>query len=72
MGRPLLLGALRSLPVPAPSVDDANDRADEILSRPEFQPPEQSWLQRLGERIDEEIGRLLAEVLSAGAASFVT
>jgi len=52
--------------------DEARARATEILSRPEFRPPEQSWFDRAREWVGNAIGRLLSALFEGGAGSAVT
>jgi hypothetical protein len=57
---------------PRPSADEARRRADEILSRAEFQPPEQSWFDRVRDWWDDSVRTFFDSLLSGGAASIVT
>lgn len=52
-----------------PSAEEARRRAQEILARDEFQPPEENVLQRALDWLDESIRSLLNTLLSGGAGS---
>jgi hypothetical protein len=69
---PVEPASLAALPLPGHSADEANERADEILSRPEFQEPAKSWFEQAGAWLQETVGRVLGELLGSGAASIVT
>lgn len=46
------------LPIPEPSADDANQRADEILAEPRFDEPPKSVVDRILEWIGEQLDRI--------------
>jgi hypothetical protein len=56
---------------PYPPAGEARQRADEILARPEFQPPEQTLLQRTLDWVDETVRSVLSTLLTGGAGSVV-
>jgi hypothetical protein len=56
---------------PYPPADEARARAGEILARPEYRPPEKSWLESAVEWIDETLRTFLNSLLSGGAGSIV-
>lgn len=54
---------------PYPPADEARQRAEEILARDEFQPPDKSWLEEAIEWLDESIRSFLDSLLSGGGGS---
>jgi len=56
---------------PYPPADEARRRADEILARPEFRPPERSLLQRALDWVDETVRSVLSTLLTGGTGSIV-
>ena len=56
---------------PYPPADEARQRADEILARPEFRPPEQTLLQRALDWVDETIRSVLSTLLTGSAGSII-
>jgi hypothetical protein len=59
------------LGAPYPPADEARQRAEEILARPEFAPPEQSWFEKGIEWVDETIRSFLNSLLAGGAGSII-
>jgi hypothetical protein len=59
------------LGAPYPPADEARQRADEILDRPEFEPPDESWLQKAFDWLDETIRSFLNSLLAGGAGSII-
>jgi Domain of unknown function (DUF4129) len=59
------------LGAPQPPADEARQRADEILSRPEFRPPEKTWFEEALEWLDEAARSFLNSLLSGGAGSII-
>ncbi len=57
-------------PAGPPPADESVARADEILSRPEFAPPERSLFQRVTDWIGERISDLLTNLFGGGQGSF--
>ncbi len=55
-----------------PPPDEANARADEILSRAEFAPPERSLVDRAIDWVLERLGGLLTSLFSGGQGSFLS
>jgi hypothetical protein len=60
------------LPPPVPTADEANRRAEEILSRPEFDEPPQSLVEQVLEWVQNLVGRVLTDLLQSGAGSVIT
>jgi hypothetical protein len=58
-------------PVPDHSAAQARDAADDVLSRPEYQVPSPTVLQRIRTWIGEQLSRLLARLGVGGSASIV-
>ena len=56
-----------SLPVPEPSTQESNERADEILAEARFQEPPKSILDRVLEWIVEQLDKISIPGLGAGA-----
>lgn len=56
---------------PYPPAEEARQRADEILSRPEFRPPERSWLEEALDWLDQSARSFLNTLLSGGAGSII-
>jgi Domain of unknown function (DUF4129) len=59
------------LPVPVRDPDQVREAVREVLSRPEFQPPDRPILDRLLDGALELIGRLLAAIGGSGAGGIV-
>ncbi len=55
-----------------PPADAARQRASEILARPEYQPPEKSWLQQALGWVNETARSFLNSLLAGGAASVIS
>lgn len=62
---------LATKPWPAPPPAEARERAREILSRSEFQPPPKSLYERVLDAVGEWIGDLFDALVGGGAGSFV-
>jgi hypothetical protein len=60
------------LPPPVPTADEANRRAEEILSRPEFDEPPQSMVEQALEWVQNLVGRVLTDLLQSGAGSVLS
>ena len=56
---------------PYPPADEARQRAEEILARPEFAPPEKSWLEEALEWVDETVRSFFNSLLAGGAGSII-
>jgi hypothetical protein len=56
---------------PYPPAEEARQRAEDILARPEYRPPDKSLLQRAFDWLDEAVRSFLNSLLSGGAASIV-
>jgi Domain of unknown function (DUF4129) len=59
------------LPVPVHDPDQVREVTREVLSRPEFRPPERSLLEQLVDWVLELVGRLLAALGGSGAGGIV-
>lgn len=59
------------LPIPEVTADEANERAAEILSRSEYQPPPESFAEKVANWIGERIGDVLNDMVSGSASSVV-
>ena len=59
------------LPVPARDPDQVREVTREVLSRPEFRPPERSLLEQVVDWVLDLIGRLLAALGGSGAGGIV-
>lgn len=55
-----------------PPADEARRRASEILARPEYQPPEKSWLEQALDWVNEAARSFLNSLLVGGAASVIS
>jgi hypothetical protein len=55
-----------------PPADAARQRATEILARPEYQPPEKSWLQHALDWVNDSARSFLNSLLAGGAASIIS
>ena len=64
-------GELVHMGSPYPPADEARQRADEILARPEFAPPEQTLLQRALDWVDETVRSVLSTLLTGSAGSII-
>lgn len=58
------------LPPPSVPPDRARERAKEILSKPEYQPPPKTWLDRLLEWIGEHLGGAIGSLFGTGGSVF--
>jgi hypothetical protein len=68
----MLLGqAQDGLRVPVRDPQEVREVVREVLSRPEFRPPERSLMERLLDWVLEAIGRLLAALGGSGAGGIV-
>lgn len=56
---------------PYPPADEARRRAEAILARPEYTPPEKSWFEKGLEWVDETLRSLLNSLLAGGAGSII-
>ena len=57
---------------PYPPAEEARQRASEILARPEYQPPEKSWLQQALDWVNDAARSFLNSLLAGGAASVIS
>ncbi len=53
---------IADLPVPQPDPQQAKSDADDILARPEYQPPPQSILERIGSWLSDHLSEILRNV----------
>jgi hypothetical protein len=56
---------------PYPPSEQARERADEILRRDEFRPPEKSFLEEAIDWVDETVRSFLNSLVSGGAGSLI-
>jgi hypothetical protein len=66
-----LATAAGDLPAPTRDPDRVREAVREVLSRPEFRPPDRTLLQRAFDWALEQLGRLLAELGASGAGGVV-
>ena len=59
-------GSAQETPPPAPTPDEIRSGADEILSRPEFQPPPKSLYQRVMDELSERLAEVLELLVRGG------
>lgn len=59
------------LPVPEPTPAEASERATEILSRPEYQPPPESIPQKITNWVSEKIGAVIEKLVSGDNSSVI-
>jgi hypothetical protein len=56
---------------PYPPADEARRRADEILQRDEFRPPDKSFVEEAVDWVDETVRSFLSSLVSGGAGSLI-
>jgi hypothetical protein len=56
---------------PVPGPDEARRLAEEILSRPEYQPPTETWWQTALDWVQERFSRLLGTLVGGGTGQVV-
>jgi Domain of unknown function (DUF4129) len=71
LGAPAAWVAAGDLPAPARDPDRVREAVREVLSRPEFRPPDRPLLNRVLDWLLEQVGRVLAELGASGAGGIV-